>query len=130
MKTDLETRADIDALMRRFYAQAIEDELIGPIFTDVAQLDLEHHLPLIGDFWETLLWGTGNYARHGHNPLQIHAALHQLSPLSSPHFERWLELFRASVDETFEGQNAELLKTRAQAIARRMSGYMSGVSLL
>ncbi len=50
MKNDIETRADIDDLMNRFYARAINDETIGYIFTDVAKLDLEHHLPVIGDF--------------------------------------------------------------------------------
>jgi len=50
MKNDIETRADIDDLMNRFYTRAINDETIGYIFTDVAKLDLEHHLPVIGDF--------------------------------------------------------------------------------
>jgi len=59
MKKDVETRADIDDLINRFYARAFKDETIGYIFTDVAKLDLERHLPIIGDFWETLLFGTG-----------------------------------------------------------------------
>ena len=130
MKTEVQTRADIDVLRRRFYAQAFADELLSPIFTHVARLDLEHHLPLIGDLWETILLGTGSYSRHGHKPLQIHAALHDVSPLAPQHFERWLAPFGAGVDESFQGPNAQFLKTRAAAIASRMQGYMSGVSLL
>ncbi|HEX8288789.1 MAG TPA: group III truncated hemoglobin [Pyrinomonadaceae bacterium] len=127
MKKDIETRADIDDLMNRFYARAISDETIGYIFTDVAELDLERHLPVIGDFWETLLFGTGDYQRHGRNPLQIHAVLHQKSPLTTKHFRRWLEIFRETVDETFGGTRADFIKLRAEAIANRMQNFVSGV---
>lgn len=130
MKKDIETRADIDDLMNRFYARALTDETIGYIFTDVARLDLEHHLPVIGDFWETLLFGTGNYQKHGRNPLQVHAALHQKSALTPKHFRRWLELFRATVDESFAGERADLIKLRAEAIANRMLNFVSGVPAL
>ena len=127
MKNDIETRSDIDDLMNRFYGRAIGDETIGYIFTDVAHLDLEHHLPVIGDFWETLLFGTGNYQRHGRNPLQVHAQLNQKSPLTAKHFRRWLELFREAVDESFAGERAEFAKVRAEAIANRMLNFVSGV---
>ncbi len=88
---DIENREDINALMRSFYERAIDDEIIGYIFTDVAKLDLEHHLPIIGDFWETLLFGSGNYQKHGHNPLQVHALLNLKTPLFPKHFRRWLD---------------------------------------
>ena len=54
----------INDLMNRFYQRALSDEKIGYIF-EIAELDLADHLPVIGDFWETLLFGTGNYQRHG-----------------------------------------------------------------
>ena len=127
MKKDIETRADIDDLMNRFYARALADETIGYIFTDVARLDLKHHLPVIGDFWETLLFGTGDYQRHGRNPLQVHGALHRKSSLTAKHFRRWLELFRETVDEAFAGERAEFIKSRAEAIANRMLNFVSGV---
>ena len=44
MKNDIDSRADIDALMIRFYSRAMSDSIIGPLFTDVAKLDLDHHL--------------------------------------------------------------------------------------
>jgi len=74
MKKDIENREDIDLLMESFYSKAMTDEQIGYIFTDVAKLDLEHHLPIIGDFWEALLFRTGDYARYGRNPLQVHGS--------------------------------------------------------
>lgn len=124
---DIENREDIDELMRLFYSRAINDEVIGYIFTDVAKLDLEHHLPIIGDFWETLLFQTGRYARYGRNPLQVHAALNEKTPLLAKHFRRWLEIFEKSVDELFAGERADFLKLRASAIANRMLNFVSGV---
>ena len=116
---DIETRTDIDLVMRVFYERALADEVIGYIFTDVAKLDLEHHLPIIGDFWETVLFQTGNYAKHGRNPVEVHRSLHLRSNLTREHFERWLKIFTTSVDEEFAGERAEFLKTRAFSIASR-----------
>jgi hemoglobin len=120
---DIESRTDIDLLMRVFYQRALEDDVIGHIF-DIAGLDLEKHLPVIGDFWETLLFTTGSYAKHGRNPLAIHKELDLRVPLKREHFERWLQIFRKSVDEEFEGVRADFIKSRAEAIAERMQQYI------
>jgi hemoglobin len=127
MKNDIENREDIDRLMRVFYSKAMADDTIGYIFTDVAKLDLDHHLPIIGDFWETLLFQTGNYARHGRNPLEVHGHLNQKTPLTGVHFRRWLQLFNESVDELFSGDRSEFLKMRAESIANRMLNFVSGM---
>lgn len=127
MKRDIETRTDIDLLMKEFYSRAIADDEIGYIFTDVARLDLEKHLPIIGDFWESLLLGGKNYQMHGRNPLQIHAELNEKSPLEPKHFRRWLEIFRSTVDEMFNGERADFAKSRAEAIANRMMNYIRKV---
>lgn len=117
---DIENRADIDLIMNAFYKRALVDDAIGYFFTEVVHLDLEHHLPIIGDFWESTLFGSSTYSTRARNPLAIHQHLHQLSPLASAHFERWLHLFTTVVDELFEGERTEHLKTRAHAIAARM----------
>ncbi|MEO7538590.1 MAG: group III truncated hemoglobin [Pyrinomonadaceae bacterium] len=124
MKKDIENRSDIDQLMNAFYSRALADDLIGFIFTDVAKLDLEHHLPVIGDFWETLLFQTGEYARHGRNPMRVHAALDLKTPLLPRHFERWLEIFTGTVDKSFEGERADHVKLRAAAIANNILRYL------
>ena len=116
---DIQSRTDIDLIMRVFYERALADEVIGYIFSDVAKLDLEHHLPIIGDFWETMLFNAGNYSKHGRNPLEVHKALHLRSSLSPEHFARWLKIFVTSVDEEFQGERAEFLKMRAFSIASR-----------
>ncbi len=130
MNKDIENREDIDELMRAFYKRAIADDVIGFIFTDVAKLDLEHHLPIIGDFWETLLFRTGDYSKHGRNPLQVHGELNEKTPLRREHFTRWLEIFTETVDQKFAGDTTQFIKMRAGAIAERMLEFVDGDSVI
>lgn len=125
MMRDIQDRADIDRLMLEFYRRAMSDDVIGYIFTDVAKLDLDRHLPIIGDFWETMLFRTGDYGRHGRNPLMVHGELNERAPLNIEHFQRWLEIFRSCVDEMFSGEAADFIKMRAGNIANRMLEYVS-----
>ena len=120
---DIETRADCERLVRAFYGRALEDPIIGWIFVDVAKLDLEAHVPVIASFWETILLGAQTYGGGAFRP---HAALHAKVRLRAGHFQRWLALWRATVDELFEGPRAELAKAHAERVAlafhRRLQG--------
>ena len=122
---DIETRDDIERLMNVFYERALVDDVIGYIFTDVAKLDLEHHLPIIVDFWDSVLFTTARYSRYGRNPLLVHKELHEKLALTDQHFRRWLELFNTAVDEMFAGERADFLKMRAASIAARMQEFLS-----
>jgi hemoglobin len=115
--SDIQTRADIELLMEFFYAKLLADNAIGYIFTDVAQIDLEQHLPHIIDFWEQTVLHSGNYRK---NVLQIHLDLNAKEPLSKNHFEIWLDHFNATIDENFKGANCEIMKTRALSVANVM----------
>jgi truncated hemoglobin YjbI len=57
-------REDVERLVRTFYTRAFDDPLLGPVFLDVAHLDLEAHLPVMCDFWETVLFRAGLYRRN------------------------------------------------------------------
>ncbi|MEQ1605831.1 MAG: group III truncated hemoglobin [Pyrinomonadaceae bacterium] len=124
MNTDIQNREDIDSLMKTFYSRAIADELIGHIFTDVAKLNLERHLPIIGDFWETILFQNGKYQSHGRSPLMVHGELNEKTPLLPEHFVRWFGIFTETVDNAFSGERADFIKVRARAIAARMLSYV------
>ena len=112
---DIETREDCERLVRAFYERALVDPTIGFLFTDVAHLDLEKHIPVITDFWETILLGAQSYSGGAFRP---HAQLHQKARLRSGHFQQWLNLWRTTVDELFDGPRASLAKSHAERVAR------------
>jgi hemoglobin len=114
MKTDIKTRKDIEHLINSFYDKVKKDEVIGFIFNDIAKVNWEKHLPVMYDFWESIVFSTGNYTR---NPMLVHLQLNRLVPLTKQHFDQWLKLFTQTVDELFEGNNATLIKERALNIA-------------
>lgn len=82
---DIETRADIDAVLRAFYTRAIDDALLRHVFVEVANMDLEEHLPAIGNFWEKVLFSTSEY---NGDAMHVHRHLHDKEPLKPAHFER------------------------------------------
>ena len=118
---DIETRADCERLVRAFYGRALEDPIIGWLFTDVARLDLEEHVPQITSFWETILLGAQSYSGGAFRP---HAELNMKARLRRGHFERWLALWRQTVDELFAGERAELAKAHATRVARAFHGRL------
>jgi hemoglobin len=111
---DIETRADCERLVREFYARAFADPIIGFLFTDIAKLDLEAHVPRITAFWETILLGARSYGGGAFRP---HAALHAKVPLLRGHFDRWVTIWSQTVDDLFAGERAELAKAHAERVA-------------
>lgn len=114
---DIESRADLELLLSRFYETLLLDDEMKRIFIDVMQTNLEEHLPAIADFWEQVVLGTGDYRK---NVMQIHLGIHDKTPLLSSHFKTWLDTFASVVDRYFSGENAEKAKTRAASIATVM----------
>ncbi len=122
---DIETRADCERLVRAFYGRALVDPIIGWIFVDVAKLDVEAHVPRIASFWETILLGARSYGGGAFAP---HAALNARVRLRAGHFERWLLLWRATVDELFVGERAELAKAHALRVAQAFNGRLQALT--
>lgn len=112
---DIASRDDISSLIVEFYTRAYRDELLQPMFVDVAQMDLAAHLPVMCDFWTTVLFGARIYHGGAYAP---HARLHALSPLTSRHFERWLAIWERTVDDMYAGDVADTAKDRARSIAQ------------
>ncbi|MGW3248577.1 group III truncated hemoglobin [Streptomyces sp. NPDC001070] len=120
---DLAGRADVEQLVTAFYRRAFADPLIGPVFTEVARMDLAAHLPVMCDFWESVLFAAGRYRR---NALAPHLVLHRKAPLRPDHFARWLALWRLTVDGLFRGEKAELAKRQAERIAGSLQRRLGG----
>jgi hemoglobin len=116
-KKDIENRDDLLLLMQEFYKKLLSDNSISYLFTDVAKINLDHHFPVLVDFWDSILFQSDTYHK---NAMQPHLALHQKSPLQKHHFETWLRYFKESVDELFSGDNSFIIKERATSIATVM----------
>ena len=114
---DISDRADCERLVRAFYGKALIDPIIGFIFTDVARLDLEAHVPRIASFWETVLLGARTYSGGAFRP---HVELNERVRLRGGHFQRWLALWEETVDELFVGPLAERAKVRAHQVGRAL----------
>lgn len=119
---DIETRDDLEKLMWEFYRRLLADPSISYIFTDVAKIDLEAHIPHLTDFWELSVFHTGNYKK---NVMQIHLDLNAKEKFTEKHFETWLRHFFETTDTLFEGPNAEKIKTRAESVATVMKIKLS-----
>lgn len=117
MKKDIESREDIELLVRSFYDKVKTDETIGYIFNYIFKVNWEKHFPVMFNFWENVLFFTGGYDG---NPLQIHQHINKVVPLTAAHFKQWNKLFAQTVDELFEGSKATLAKQRAMSIATVM----------
>jgi hemoglobin len=106
-----------------FYSRAFRDDLLGPVFVDVAHMDLDAHLPVMCDFWETALLSAGTYRG---NALRPHQRLHTLARLTPTHFTRWLRLWRSTIDDRHAGPKADQAKIQAARIAGAMSRRITG----
>ncbi len=125
--TDIESRDDIAHLMREFYGRMFKDEVMGPIFLDVAEMDLDAHIPIMCDFWELQLFQKPGY-RGG--MMMVHFQLHNKMPegLEHHHFMRWLDYWYETLDALFEGPRATWAKTVASRVGRNMSQRFDEVS--
>lgn len=114
MKRDIKNRKDIEKLVNLFYDKIKTDAVIGYFFNEVSQVNWETHLPIMYDFWENILFYTGNY---NGNPMHVHTDLNKKSTMNVRHFKQWNKLFVASVEKLFEGPKAEEIKNRAMNIS-------------
>jgi truncated hemoglobin YjbI len=100
------SEAEIDNLVRIFYASAMDDPLIGPVFGGVVA-DWEHHFKVVRDFWSRALLGTERYNGSPFTP-------HLLLKLKPEFFVRWLDLFRAAANETLSPSAARAAIARVE----------------
>jgi hemoglobin len=112
---DLDTPEEIAEMVRRFYADVASDDLLGPMFNDVARVDWSEHLPKLTAFWSRALLGIPGYVG---NPFRAHTLVHERRPFTAAHFERWLELFHATVRSGWIGPRVDDACALAANVAR------------
>lgn len=109
-KHDIITPDDVTLMVDTFYSAIREDDLLGPIFNNIIQDRWPEHLKKMYGFWRSILF---NKPLYNGSAFEAHSQL----PIEMKHFKHWLHLFEATVDNLFEGRNADTAKSRAQKIA-------------
>ncbi|WP_375481320.1 group III truncated hemoglobin [uncultured Mycobacterium sp.] len=122
-RADLANRADVEALLRRFYGRVLVDEVLAEPFSELRDAGLDSHIPRMCDFWETVLFRAGRYRG---SALDAHRHVHRRTPLSGRHFVRWLSIWNNTVDEMYCGPVAQHAKVQAARIAWAMHRRLTG----
>lgn len=122
--TDITTRTHVHDLVIAFYREIVFDELLEPVFGEVAEVDWAEHIPKLIDYWCWILFGGTPYpgavsAAHRH--------LHDLEPIRYEHCARWYDLWVRSIDAHWAGPTADRAKAHASklmsGLAKRVFGY-------
>lgn len=110
-------------MVRRFYADVAQDDLLGPMFNDVARVDWAEHLPKLSAFWCRALLDLPGYTG---NPFRAHALVHEKRAFTLAHFERWLALFHETLELGWTGPLADRAGALADDVARVHSHQLIG----
>lgn len=111
-------RGKVEKMVRQFYATVLQDEILSPIFTKSLGRDLDNgkwyeHLHTLDNFWLLMMEGEKGYKG---DPFPPHAFL---GPLYPETFQRWLELFKATVETLFVAEVAEKFYKKADILAQQ-----------
>ncbi len=113
-------RDGLALLLRRFYADVRQHQVIGPVFNRAIQ-DWPAHLEKIADFWSNVTGGPIRYA--GPMPLK-HLALN----IGPEHFEAWLDLWRRHCRAHLPAEAAEEMVRAADTIGERLREIIASVA--
>lgn len=124
---DLDDPVEIAEMVRRFYADVAQDDLLGPLFDDVAHVDWSEHLPKLTAFWCRALLAQPGYEG---NPYRKHQLIHDRSPFGRAHFERWLDLFHETLDTGWRGPRTDQARALANKVAFVHSKQITGDAVI
>lgn len=110
-------------LVVAFYREVVFDDVLAPVFGEVAEVDWAVHIPRLVDYWSRTL--TGEPGPRG-AVLAAHRHVHDLEALRPEHFDRWYRLWARSVDERWAGPVADAAKAHARRVAASLSRQLLG----
>ncbi len=115
-KGDIKNREDVFALVTSFYQKVRKETTLGPIFNERIT-NWDEHLEHLTTFWETSLFFTKKLEKkYKGNPLEAHVKVDVANDnsITELHFGIWLNLWGQTIDELFEGDQADNAKRRAR----------------
>src|SRR5438067_12383375 len=78
-RLDITDSRDVARLVNVFYDRVRDNDILGPIFDDIAHVDWATHLPRMYDFWESVLFARATFKGA---PLVVHRALARRTPVN------------------------------------------------
>ena len=115
---DLDGRGDIHDLVVHFYREIVFDEVLAPVFTELAEVDWTVHIPRLIDYWCRVLLRQPGYAGA---VLGAHREVHDLGAFRLQHFDRWYSLWVRSIEGSWAGPLAEQAKRHAARVATALA---------
>ncbi|MGQ0618049.1 MAG: group III truncated hemoglobin [Acidimicrobiia bacterium] len=122
--SDLDSRSEIHDLVVGFYREVVFDDLLAPVFGEVAEVDWSIHIPKLIDYWCRVLLGQPGYTG---GLLAPHRDVHELEPFRVEHFDRWYTLWAQTIDGAWGGPTAQRAKTHAARIGASLAHRLLGV---
>jgi hemoglobin len=122
-RPDLADPTQVHHLVVAFYREVVFDEVLEPVFGEVAEVDWAEHIPKLIDYWCWILFGTGGPTGA---VTGTHAHLHGLRPIEPVHCDRWFALWVASVDGRWRGPRAEHAKRHAATLMAGLARHVFG----
>jgi len=111
-------------LVVAFYREVVFDDLLGPYFNEVAEVDWAAHIPKLIDYWCWTLFGTAGFVGE---VAKAHRLLHSLEPIRPEFCERWYQLWIGCIHARWRGPVAQRAEAHAAdlmtAMARRLFGF-------
>ncbi len=105
----------IDLLVETFYERVRADATLGPIFDKAIGDNWGPHLATMKNFWASVALNAGRYSG---KPVPAHK---KHSTIEKQHFEIWLSLFRATLEDTAPKPATVLyFMERAERIAKSL----------
>ncbi len=123
VRPDLSTPAAIHDLVTRFYREIVFDDLLAPVFDEVAEVDWTVHIPNLIDYWCWILLGPPRYRGA---VTATHRRLHAQQPINPAACDRWLTLWCSTIDESWVGPCAEKATTHAATLMAGMARHVFG----
>lgn len=115
---DLTSRGAIAELVTTFYREIVFDEVLEPVFSEIAEVDWVAHIPVLIDYWTSILLGAKDYRG---SIMGVHRHLHDLASIERDHCDRWYSLWVGCVDERWAGPVADRAKSHAAALMAGMA---------
>lgn len=103
----------IHEVVHGFYAKIRIDPALGPIFNRVIT-DWDVHLAKMCDFWSSVLLMSGRFKGQ---PMVAHI---NVGGIRSPHFVRWLYLFKQTVEQLCPPDAAALFVAKSEMVAQSL----------